>query len=272
MALSHQDYLSLKRAYRHLEYPAFAVRLADAVGTPLEKGLKLLPRPWYRRLHRCAENAIWKALGVAVTSLDNKPGTPSRDVYYKLLSIASGAVGGFLGGPALLVELPFTTVLMLRSIADIARSEGEDLDDIATRLACLEVFALGGRTKEDDAADAGYYGLRLALERPVAAASSYIARNGLGNRAGAPMLVDFIMMISSRFGTTVSEKAAAEIVPIVGAVGGALVNSVFIQHFQVMAHSHFTIRRLERKYGPRLIRAEYDKLRPPEYKLSYASV
>lgn len=28
------------------------------------------------------------------------------------------------------VELPFSTAIMLRSIADIARSEGEDLDDI----------------------------------------------------------------------------------------------------------------------------------------------
>jgi len=272
MALSREDYLSLRRAYRHLEHPGFAVRLADAVGTPIERGLKLLPRAWRLRLQRSAENAIWKALGVAVTSLKNKPGTASRDMYHKLLGIASGAVGGFFGGPALLLELPFTTTVMLRSIADIARSEGEDLDDIATRLACLEVFALGGRSKDDDAADTGYYGLRLALEKPIAAASGYIARNGLTNRAGAPMLVDFIATVSSRFGITVSEKAAAEIIPIVGAVGGALINSVFIQHFQDMAHSHFTIRRLERKYGQRLVQAEYGELRMPEYKLLYAAV
>jgi hypothetical protein len=267
MAFSREDYLSLRWAYRHLEHPGFAVRLADAVGTPLEKGLKLLPRTWCRSLRLCAENAIWKALDVAVMSLDDKRRTASRDMYHKLLGIASGAAGGFFGGPALLVELPFTTTLMLRSIADIARSEGEDLDDIATRLACLEVFALGGRTRDDDAADAGYYGLRLALEKPVAAASDYIARNGLTNQAGAPMLVDFILSVSSRFGITVSEKAAAEAIPIVGAVGGALINGVFIQHFQDMAHSHFTIRRLERKYGQRFVEAEYQKLCHPECRL-----
>ncbi|HYE36874.1 EcsC family protein [Methylocaldum sp.] len=270
-ALSREDYLSLKRAHRHLEHPSLAVRLADVIGTPLEKGVKLLPRQLHQGLQRCAENAIWRALGVAVASLKNKQGAASHDACYKLLGIASGAVGGFFGGPALLVELPFTTTLMLRSIADIARSTGENLDDIATRLACLEVFALGGRSKEDDAADTGYYGLRLALEMPVAAASSYIAQNGLANRAGAPMLVDFITMISSRFGITVSEKAAAEIIPIIGAVGGALINSVFIQHFQDTARSHFTIRRLERKYSPSLVQAEYYKLRSPEYRLLYAA-
>lgn len=270
--LSREDYLSLKRAFRHLEHPGFAVRLADAVGTPFEKGLKLLPRPWHRSLHRCAEKALWEALSVAVTSLDNEPGKASRDLYHKLLGVASGAVGGFFGGPALLVELPLTTVLMLRSIAEIARSQGEDLGNIATRLACLEVFALGGRSKDDGTADAGYYGLRLALERPVAVASGHIARNGLGNRGAVPMLVNFITTLSSRFGITVSEKAAAEIIPIVGAAGGALVNTVFIRHFQVMAHGHFTIRRLERTYGPKLVRAEYGKLRVPERKLLYATI
>lgn len=271
VALSREDYSSLMRAYWHLEHPGFAVRLADSIGSPIERGLKLLPGTWRRRLQRCAERAIRKALGVAVTSLGNKPGGAPRDMRHKLLGIASGAVGGFFGGPALLVELPFTTAVMLRSIADIARSEGEDLDDIATRLACLEVFALGGRSRADDAADAGYYGLRLALERPVAAASAHIARNGLANQAGAPMLADFIMTVSSRFGIAVSEKAAAEIIPIVGAVGGALVNGVFIQHFQDVAHSHFSIRRLERKYGRSLVQAEYGKLRGTRHGLSYAA-
>lgn len=146
MALSRENFLSLKRAYRNLEQSSLAIRLADSIGTPIEAGIKLLPRLWRRRLQRCTENAIWKALGTVVASLENKPGTASRDMCHKLLGIATGAVGGFLGGPALLMEFPFTTTIMLRSIADIARSEGESLDDIESRLACLEVFALGGRS------------------------------------------------------------------------------------------------------------------------------
>jgi len=42
------------------------------------------------------------------------------------------------------VELPISTAMMLRSIADIAHSQGEDLEDMEARLSCLEVFALGG--------------------------------------------------------------------------------------------------------------------------------
>jgi hypothetical protein len=35
---------------------------------------------------------------------------------------------------------------------------------------------------------------------------------------------------------------------------------VFIQHFQDMARSHFTMRRLERKYTPSMVRASYERL------------
>ena len=41
--------------------------------------------------------------------------------------MASGAAGGAFGLATLPLELPVSTVIMLRSIADIAISEGEDL-------------------------------------------------------------------------------------------------------------------------------------------------
>jgi hypothetical protein len=49
---------------------------------------------------------------------------------------------------------------MLRSIGDIARSEGEDLKNPETTLACLQVFALGGFKGEADAANSGYFAVR----------------------------------------------------------------------------------------------------------------
>jgi len=68
-------------------------------------------------------------------------------------------------------------------------------------------------------------------------------------------------VISERFGITVSEKVVAEAVPVVGAVGGGAINLVFIDHFQDVAHGHFTIRRLERKYGGDVVREEYERAR-----------
>ena len=67
-------------------------------------------------------------------------------------------------------------------------------------------------------------------------------------------------VVTSRFGVVVSEKALAEMIPLVGAVGGALINLLFIFHFQAMAGGHFIIRRLERKYGPEAVQKEYQRL------------
>ena len=50
------------------------------------------------------------------------------------------------------------------------------------------------------------------------------------------------------------------VIPLIGAAGGALINTIFIDHFQNMARGHFIIRRLERLYDKDLIRQEYDKL------------
>lgn len=258
--LSKEDELSLIRAYERLEYPSFAARLSNVVGTPIEMAMKLLPKRWYTNMHKCAEAGIGKALDVAISSLRHKQELHSDDRRYKMLGMLSGAIGGFFGGPALLLELPVTTTLMLSAIADIARSEGEDLDTVETRLACMEVFALGGRTDLDDAADTGYYGLRLALEVPIASASAFLTQQGLAVRGNAPILVGLITTIAERFGVVLSEKAVAEIIPVIGAAGGAFINSVFIQHFQDMARSHFTMRRLERKYTRPMVRAFYERL------------
>jgi hypothetical protein len=40
-------------------------------------------------------------------------------------------------------------------------------------------------------------------------------------------------------------------------VGGATVNMIFMNHFQRVASGHFAIRRLERRYGPAVVRQLY---------------
>ena len=64
-------------------------------------------------------------------------------------------------------------------------------------------------------------------------------------------------MIASRFGIVVSEKAAAQAIPIVGALSGALINTLFIEHFQNMARGHFMVRRLEKIHGEEPVRLAY---------------
>lgn len=64
--------------------------------------------------------------------MQNEPKAASG-LLRKALVATSGAVGGSFGLAALPIELPVSTIIMLRSIGDIARSEGEDLT-IAQRL------------------------------------------------------------------------------------------------------------------------------------------
>jgi hypothetical protein len=258
-SLTPDDLVTLRWATQHLEHPSLAARLTSVVGTPIEMAVKLLPRPLYRRIHQIADKAIANVLESAIVSLPGPAGTDPRLGYYRGLVAASGALGGAFGLLGLALELPVSTALMLRSIAAIAQTQGEDIDNPTTRLACLEVFALGGHAPSDDAAETGYYGVRLALALSVSSAFTHIAKRGLSTE-GAPLLVGLMRAISSRFGVVVSEKVAAQTVPAISAVGGAAINLIFMSHYQEMARGHFVVRHLERKYGAELVQAEYERL------------
>jgi hypothetical protein len=259
MQIPAQALEDLRYAKGLLENPSLAAKIVNLLGLPVEKGFKLLPGRWSEAVTRAAQAALATALHVAAATLADRGPRPSSDVFHKAVVTATGALGGAFGLAALPLELPVSTTVMLRSIADIARSEGERIRVPEVRLACLEVFALGGRTRSDDAAEVGYFAVRAALARAVSEAAQYIAERGLAQE-GAPVIVRFITQVASRFGVAVSEKAAAQAVPILGAAGGAVINLLFINHFQDMARGHFIVRRLERTYGVELVRNQYDRL------------
>ena len=58
----------------------------------------------------------------------------------------------------------------------------------------------------------------------------------------------------------VNNSSLMKHLPAIGAAGGAAINLVFINHFQDMARGHFTVRRLERKYGEGVIQREYKEI------------
>jgi len=93
----------------------------------------------------------------------------------------------------------------------------------------------------------------------VSDALRHVASQGVATKS-APALVRLITQVASRFSITVSEKAAAQAIPVIGAVGGALINTLFMSHFQDMARGHFIVRRLERKYGADEVRSAYEAL------------
>jgi hypothetical protein len=260
MALSKQDLDDLKRAKRILENPGLAAKLSNALGSPVEKGMAMLPDRAQKAIHGATEAALMKALEVAVSSLGDAKPKASRDKAHKFAAALSGAAGGAFGIAAIGVELPVSTTLILRSIADIAAAEGENPRQIETKLACLSVFALGStRDARDNAAESGYFAARSALATAVSEAAKHLAQKGM-SKGGAPALLRLITLIASRFGIVVSQKAAAQMVPILGAAGGALINTIFIGHYQDMARGHFIVRRLEKIHGEDPVRLAYHNL------------
>jgi hypothetical protein len=215
-----------------LEHPSLAARLASVVGTPIEVAVRLLPKDWYKRLHAGLEATLVRLLSGAIRSLSSSP-TPTMPHFgfHKAIGCASGA-------------------------------EGEDLNDPATRLECVQVFAFGAQSEEDDAADTGYYGVRLALALSVTNAMRHVIQHGVS--ADGPAMIGLAAAISNRFGIAMTQKAAAVMVPLIGAAGGAIINAVFMQHFQETAWGHFTIRRLERTYGSALVRQAYELISQEE--------
>ena len=261
MPLTRRELEDLRQAKRLLENPGLAARLSATLGSPIEKGMKMLPAKWQKTVNQATEAALMKALDVAVrTRGEAKPMAASSDRMHRIGAATSGAIGGAFGVAAIGIELPISTTLILRSIADIAAAEGENPKHLETKLACLMVFALGsGRDRADDATESGYFAARTALAGAVSEASKYLAQKGLG-KGGAPALVRLVSLIASRFGVVVSQKSAAQLIPVLGAAGGAIINTLFIAHYQDMARGHFLVRRLEKIHGQEPVQKAYEGL------------
>ena len=258
--LSPSDYADLQAAVAKLETQGFAMKIASTLGLPIEALLRRLPGPAQSAIQMAVDKALEQCLRIAVKAHKAKSSVVIYKRSHTAAAAITGAIGGFFGLPGLLVELPITTTLMLHSIVEIARSQGEDFSSPESGLACLEVFALGPQTTHREARESAYYATRTALAQVTREAVSYVTRKGMAKES-APALVSFVGKIASRFGLEVSEKVAAELVPIAGAVGGLTLNVLFSRHFQSLAEGHFTVRRLERKYGSEAVRQAYELAR-----------
>jgi EcsC protein family len=257
--LSPTDHTALTQAVKSLENPNFAARLSDYAGVPVNRVLGFLPKVANNQLSEMVRSAIMKSLDVAIDTLEDEPPPTPATWFSSFLAGVTGGVSGLVGLAALPIELPLTTTFMLRAIAAIARHEGEDLTKIEARLACLEVFALGSKQRNEKVDNIGYYAARALLSKYTSDIVSFVAERGAID-ASVPVVRSMVAEIASRFGLVVSDKIAAGALPILGAVGGATVNVIFMDHFQRVAQAHFSLRRLERTYGTAHIRQRYAEL------------
>ena len=239
----------LRAAFDALENPSLAARLSATVGTPIEALTSRLPDSLQGGLNGAVRAALTTAMVAALRS--SPAATPAvlpSSWLHRGLAAATGAAGGAFGLAGTLAELPFSTTVLLRQIAAIAAEEGEDLARPDISAECLKIFALGGRGRADDAAESGYFALRIALAE------------ALKGSIGATILPGFIAAIASRFVGPVGLKLSAQAAPLIGAAAGAVINLAFLEHFRTVARGHFTLRRLERVHGAAQVRAAYEAL------------
>jgi hypothetical protein len=262
-----EDYQDLKRAVGLLESPSLTARLSGMIGSPIESAVKALPGVVSKRINGAVAAALHSSADAALWSLENNPKKTASTRLHKFYAATSGAIGGAFGIAALFIELPISTTIMMRSVADVARSEGFDLADFATKQACIEVFAMGGNSQADDATETGYYITRSFTTQTMQQLSKELA--GIAAKQGSKAigslspgqagkwLAILIDKVATRFGFTISSKFAAQAVPVMGAFTGATINALFTHFYQDMARGHFIVKRLEEKYGFEAVKSEY---------------
>lgn len=219
------------------DYLAARGRLMSALeqaGRFVQMGLNRLPPEVQKMVAERARDGLEIAFRTAILGLD--PGArPERSAAYKLGGALSGAMGGMGGFATTLAELPVTTGLIMRSVADIARGQGLDLRDPEVRTACVEVFAFGGPLEEDDDADLAFWATRLAGQEMAQLMASVVLRY-------APALMT---------------KLGAQAVPLVGAAVGAGLNLVYMEFYQRMARVVFSLKPLEQRLGRQQVRRRF---------------
>lgn len=258
--MAEADRALLRQAIKRLEHRSLATRISALLGRQVSLVGQLLPAHLAEIVDKAAQSAIRVGLVAALRSVR---GGRDRRLWHKTAATLSGAAGGAFGITSLPIELPISTLVILRSIAAIAQAEGENLAAPEAAFACLHVFALGtGQSADKQPSllmESGYFAMRAVLAQSVTEAARFVVERGAAEES-APVILRFVSQTATRFGLVVSQKVAAQAVPIIGAAGGAAINYAFIDHFQTLARGHFTVRRLERIYGPALVRAEYDRL------------
>ena len=232
--LSEEDRKKLRDAALHfLAARGFGIKVLNMVGRNVEgfavRMAKRFGGDWPERLDALAADALWGLLSLSTSRMSGFPDQQRSGGFYRMAAAGSGAVTGFMGGPAAVADIPLTTAVIFRSIASVAQAHGEDIEDFDTKRACLEVFAFGGTKDDMDDVDISYWSVRGSLSH---ASVGY-----------------FMKSIASRWSLLASQQMASSMIPLAGAVTGASVNYLFTDYFQKMADVHFTLREVERHHG-----------------------
>ncbi|QNK76879.1 EcsC family protein [Winogradskyella sp. PAMC22761] len=273
-SITTEDKEILLQAKSSMQNLGWAIRNVNKIGNTVETGINYVPEKALVKVQKITEKVLLKVIKANLLTIKKNQTFKKPSINtYKSIVTGTGALSGFFGsstglGTAIFAsEVTLTTKFLMRTIMDIARSEGEDIYTLEGQMACLQVFALGGDAKDDDGMETSYYTTRMALNSALKNVSTASIKMSLDNLVkgvgvlGSNVVGNFLSKITTRLSLLISEKFLAQAVPVVGAIGGGGLNYVFVDHFQKMALAHFTVRRLERKYGEDVIKSIYQDLK-----------
>ncbi|MFK7832194.1 MAG: EcsC family protein [Winogradskyella sp.] len=272
-SITPEDLEALKKAKFTMHNLGWAIRNVNKIGNTVETGTKYVPEKVLLKIQSITQTVLLNIIKANLLTIQKNKTfkKPSKNTYKSIVT-STGALSGFFGsttgfGTAIFAsEVTLTTKFLMRTIMDIARSEGEDIYILEGQMACLEVFAFGGGSENDDGMETSYYSTRIGLNSALNQMSATGIKMSLdslvkgASALGTTAVGNFISTIATRLSLLISEKFLAQAVPVVGAIGGGSLNYVFVDHFQNMATAHFTMRRLERKYGSSQIKLAYDTI------------
>jgi hypothetical protein len=258
--LTSSELQELQRAKIFLSHTSRFIQILSILGKPVEVVLHLLPRSIQNLIQKIFQTMLKRCLAVSIASLQKEPVKALSHKHHLSAVACTGAIGGAFGLPALFIELPVSTTIMLRSIASIAQSEGFDPRDPEVQIACLEVFFLSEEQIKNPSTEMSYWVIRAGMTKAVTETVSQWTTRGVLDHSSS-VILKIAGMISSRTGILLSEQLLLKILPIIGAIGGAATNYIFLEHFQNIAHGHFIIKRLEKKHSPEIIQSQYLALR-----------
>ncbi len=228
-------------AYQYKSADTLLIKLINFGGEKAVGGTKWLSDEFLAKVSDLVKSGLLTAYGTANWTRSAPEGSRletilnrvSGEKAHQAAATLSGAFGGVAGLASATAEIPVTVALVLRSIQNIAAEYQEDVTSEEVRLECIKVFGSGGPLESDDNIDVGYISARVAI-------SGQAVQN-------------VIQYVAPRFAAVLSNKLAAQAVPILGAVTGAGVNWSFMQYYQKMAHVRFRLRKLARDHSADMI-------------------
>lgn len=245
----------LRKTVNILERDAYALRIIDFFGTPLDAPLKLTSSQKQRGLDRVLRKSMDLCMRWTKGTLRVHSPPQARGWLTQMAATSTGFIAGIFGAISIPIEIPLTIILILRSIAEVAERYPIPPDDMDRRLECLFVMSLAGRVKSPEPRSQ-YWSVRDAY-RPViieAGRSIVISSATSSSAQGLLMVLENLMY---QLGMALAEGIAARSIPIVGAAAGASMSFIIVSRYRRVAAAHFTLLALEDTYGLKVIREAF---------------